>query len=644
MTDSGENPSGQDAARPTEPTDQAAPVEPNHETSPPPTSEAPQAPEVEPVADPVDPAAEPASGEPSEAQSDEAKPAAEEVSQQDEPAAQAESDEAAEAKSDEAKSAEAKSDDAKPAAEESPQQDEPAAQAESDEAAGTQPDTEAAAEPPSGEQAEARTASTSDPKPSAAKKKPASRSAGKGGGGQERRAQRKIPPRRSGAGVPWDEPLALVRYGRMSCVGVFRHNLDPPPKRDTQVVIRTDRGVELGLVLSAILDDTPKSDPATPDTAAPAPEAPDTEAATQQADCGGCGGGGDSPASGMVGCDRLKALGAEGAFEYGFTRQNKILRLASPQDMNDQVHLDRADREKMTYCGQGAAEMGLKMKLVAVEHLLGGERVIFYFTSEARVDFRDLVRRLAGQYRTRIEMRQIGARDEARLVGDYERCGQRCCCQVFLGTLQPVSIRMAKVQKATLDPSKISGRCNRLMCCLRFEDETYEHLRKLLPKKNIWVRTEDLVAKVLSSQILTQLVRVIDVHGTVSVIDNDAIVERDVAPPDPNAPAPPARRRVETPAPKQDRRSTRAEPVAATTDAGAPKTQQAPANDEGQQANGEKRRRRRRGKGRQEAAAGAQAATTSAGGGATAEGAPKKRRRRRRRKPKGGGAGGGPPS
>lgn len=133
---------------------------------------------------------------------------------------------------------------------------------------------------------------------------------------------------------------------------------------------------------------------------------------------------------------------------------------------------------------------------------------MFFYTSEQWVDFRDLVRRLASQYQTRIEMQQVNAREEARLVADYERCGQYCCCKNFLKVLKPVSMRSAKVQKATLDPTKISGRCGRLMCCLRYEDKTYEDLRKGLPSRQSRVQTEDGLGTVIETQILTQLVLV----------------------------------------------------------------------------------------------------------------------------------------
>ena len=118
------------------------------------------------------------------------------------------------------------------------------------------------------------------------------------------------------------------------------------------------------------------------------------------------------------------------------------------------------------------------MELVDVEHLFGGERIIFYFLAEKRVDFRELVKDLAREYRTRIEMRQIGVRDEAKLLADYGDCGKPVCCNTHMTVMPPVSMRMAKLQKSTLDPSKISGRCGRLKCCLRFEQDVYEEFQE----------------------------------------------------------------------------------------------------------------------------------------------------------------------
>jgi cell fate regulator YaaT (PSP1 superfamily) len=160
----------------------------------------------------------------------------------------------------------------------------------------------------------------------------------------------------------------------------------------------------------------------------------------------------------------------------------------------------------MECCRHFVKEMDLPMKIVDVEHVFGGERIIFYFMSDGRVDFRELVKRVAQEYQTRIEMRQIGSRDEAKLFGDVESCGQQCCCQRFLKILKPVNMRMAKMQKATLDPAKISGYCGRLKCCLRYEDEAYTELNKRLPKKNVKVKTKQGQGRVVDTQILTQLV------------------------------------------------------------------------------------------------------------------------------------------
>ncbi len=283
----------------------------------------------------------------------------------------------------------------------------------------------------------------------------------------------------------------IVRYGLMVQIGEFRHDLDPPPPKSEKVVVRTERGVELGEVITAVSDETNWR---------------------------------------SITPEQLKAfLKANGA-EYPFRRGGKVLRIANHQDIIDYRHLEKSAREEGAFCREQIRQLELKMDIITVEHLLGGERIIFYFSAEGRVDFRELVRHLAGQYRTRIEMRQVGARDEARLVADYERCGQRCCCQEFLKNLKPVSMRMAKMQKATLDPSKISGRCGRLMCCLRYEDAGYEELRRKLPKKSTWVRTREAVGRVTDTHILTQLVRLSLADNTQVMVSNEDIIERDMEP------------------------------------------------------------------------------------------------------------------
>ncbi|MHC4447145.1 MAG: PSP1 domain-containing protein, partial [Planctomycetota bacterium] len=159
-------------------------------------------------------------------------------------------------------------------------------------------------------------------------------------------------------------------------------------------------------------------------------------------------------------------------------------------------------------CRELIEELNLSMKLVEVEPILGAELLTFYYMAEQRVDFRELVRRLASEFKTRIEMRQVGARDEARLVADYERCGQHCCCKNFLKVLRPISMKSAKNQRTTLDPLKISGRCGRLMCCLRYEDQTYEQLKKSLPSRNKRVGTMEGPGVVADTKTLVQLVLV----------------------------------------------------------------------------------------------------------------------------------------
>ncbi len=144
------------------------------------------------------------------------------------------------------------------------------------------------------------------------------------------------------------------------------------------------------------------------------------------------------------------------------------------------------------------------MSLVDVERIFGGELVVVYYTAEDRVDFRELVKKLSGQFQTRIEMRQIGARDEAKALADYGDCGKPVCCNTHLSSMPPVSMRMAKLQKATLDPNKISGRCGRLKCCLRYENDTYEELVAEMPPPGSEIVTPQGKARVLGQEILGQ--------------------------------------------------------------------------------------------------------------------------------------------
>jgi cell fate regulator YaaT (PSP1 superfamily) len=174
------------------------------------------------------------------------------------------------------------------------------------------------------------------------------------------------------------------------------------------------------------------------------------------------------------------------------------------QDQNELTHIKSKEREEFEVCRKKVAESRLDMQLVDVEHLFGGERVVVYYLADQRVDFRDLVKALASEFQTRIEMRQIGVRDEAKLLADYGDCGKPVCCNTHLSAMPPVSMKMAKIQKATLDPTKISGRCGRLKCCLRYEYDTYDALQKELPPIGSEIVTENGRARILSQEILSQ--------------------------------------------------------------------------------------------------------------------------------------------
>ncbi len=390
-------------------------------------------------------------------------------------------------------------------------------------------------------------------------------------------------------------PAVVARYGRMRHIGLFRWTRRELPSPGARVVLRTERGVELGEVLSLVTAE---------------------------------------PAGGAITPDRLADVIAANGPEYPFRRTGKTLRLANQQDVIDYRHLEGSARECGAFCREQIRQLALPMKLVAVEHLLGGERIIFHFTAESRVDFRELVKCLANEYHTRVEMRQVGARDEARLVADYERCGLRCCCQQFLKDLKPVSMRMAKTQKATLDPAKISGRCGRLMCCLRYEDTGYEELRKKLPRRNTWVRTPDLVGRVVEAHILTQLVKLALPDGKEVVVANEDILERDVpAPPPPEQKPLPERHAAaarRSPRPRPAPQAEAAEPAAQAEKPPRPDRRDRPAREQKPSAPPAEAPA-------PAAAAAPPAAPAPAG---TAEGEPPKKRRRRRRKRRPRGRGG----
>lgn len=186
----------------------------------------------------------------------------------------------------------------------------------------------------------------------------------------------------------------------------------------------------------------------------------------------------------------------------------KVMRVATPEDKEQDAINKQKELEAFDICIEKIKNHNLEMKLVDVELTFDHNKIIFYFTSDGRVDFRELVKELASIFRTRIELRQIGVRDEAKMLNGMGICGRTLCCATFLSDFQPVSIKMAKEQSLSLNPSKISGICGRLMCCLKYEEDTYEELNKNMPGVGDLVETPDGVGDVLSINVLKQLVKV----------------------------------------------------------------------------------------------------------------------------------------
>ncbi|HWL08012.1 MAG TPA: regulatory iron-sulfur-containing complex subunit RicT [Planctomicrobium sp.] len=241
----------------------------------------------------------------------------------------------------------------------------------------------------------------------------------------------------------------IVRYGSTRQLGEFSTKGPTELPRGSQVIVRSPRGTEWGEVLCEATSRTR---------------------------------------------DYLKRQDPSG----------KILREATPDDERSQRSLWEREQELFAACRRLASQYAAGMQLVDIEHLFGGEKVIVYYVSEDRIDFRELVKAIAREFQARIEMRQIGIRDEAKLMADYGDCGKPVCCNTHLTEMPPVSMKMAKVQKASLDPNKISGRCGRLKCCLRYEYDTYEEYQRSLPKVGKMVVTKQGKGKVLAQEILAQ--------------------------------------------------------------------------------------------------------------------------------------------
>ena len=198
-----------------------------------------------------------------------------------------------------------------------------------------------------------------------------------------------------------------------------------------------------------------------------------------------------------------------------------VIRVATDYDRELRDTNRAKEKDAFDTCVRKIAEHGLDMKLVDVEYSYNGSKVMFYFTADGRVDFRELVKDLAGVFRTRIELRQIGVRDEAKMLGGLGSCGRPVCCKAFLSDFAPVSIKMAKEQSLSLSPTKISGICGRLMCCLKYEQDCYESMRKQMPRPGRDVRTPDGDGTVLENNVITEKtrVRVTLADGTFDVRD-----------------------------------------------------------------------------------------------------------------------------
>ncbi|NBC10977.1 MAG: hypothetical protein GVY24_04475 [Planctomycetes bacterium] len=286
----------------------------------------------------------------------------------------------------------------------------------------------------------------------------------------------------------------VVRYGYQKLIAELPYDGEAKPGCGSKLVIRSPRGTEIGEMLTTTCDNS------------------------------GC-------AKSVSRQEMLRYIENSGGKDFPFTTDGKVLRVATVEDLNEQGRIDLYKPEYIKTCKRFINELGLGMELIEVELLLGNEKVLFYYKADQWVDFRELVRKLAGELQTRIEMVQVSDREEARLVADYEKCGQHCCCKQFLKVLKPVSMRSAKVQKATLDPQKISGRCGRLMCCLRYEDKTYSQLKKNLPHRKSVVETEDGIGIVLDTQILTQLalVRIGPTPPAAYPVENIRVLGKDEA-------------------------------------------------------------------------------------------------------------------
>jgi cell fate regulator YaaT (PSP1 superfamily) len=260
----------------------------------------------------------------------------------------------------------------------------------------------------------------------------------------------------------------VVRYGALRALGHFESSNGEGYLRGSHVVVRTDRGLEVGDIL----------------------------------------------------CPAGERTGEFLTDTHG----GQILRRVSADDERELQRIREGEKAEFDAARQLVSQKNLQMILVDIEHLFGGERVVLYYLAEKRVDFRELVKSLAGEFQTRVEMRQIGVRDEAKLLADYGDCGKPVCCNTHLAKMPPVSMKMAKLQKSTLDPTKISGRCGRLKCCLRYEYDTYEEFQRELPPVGARVVTRQGTGHVLAQEVLARRILVeFEDHRRIPVILDDVM-------------------------------------------------------------------------------------------------------------------------
>lgn len=262
-------------------------------------------------------------------------------------------------------------------------------------------------------------------------------------------------------------PKYVVRCGSTRALGVFTTSSGSLYARGARVIARTERGLEAGEVLCE---------------------------ATDQA---------------------VNYLDQPG--------RGQIMRDMTGEDERELTRIHAAERREFEVCRDQIQQQALDMKLVDVEHVFGGERIVFYYLAENRVDFRDLVKALAAEFQTRIELRQIGVRDEAKLLADYGDCGKPVCCNTHLTEMPSVTMKMAKLQKTTLDPAKISGRCGRLKCCLRYEYDVYRELENLLPPVGARVATPEGAGRVIAHEVLALKVVVEFDDRRRTAVDNDDV-------------------------------------------------------------------------------------------------------------------------